>query len=158
MTASKRRSSWWADTLLIVLSIVLSFAAAEAVVRLLNGQPLLAFPLPDAVETARVKPGQLEQIKLADGVDRSWFERDPPPLPNRGRPPADWQKVFNDMQQRPINNDFQPFDAFKAWNSASPDAHRAKTTPLQSAPPERGGRTPASRARAGITANARRPT
>ena len=118
MTASKRRSSWWADTLLILLSIVLSVAAAEAVVRLLNGQPLLAFPLPDAVGTASVKPGQLEQIRLADGVDRSWFERDPPALPNRGTPPADWQKIFNEMQQRPINNEFQPFDAFKAWNSA----------------------------------------
>jgi len=134
MTASKRRSSWWADTLLIVLSIVLSFAAAEAVVRLLNGQPLLAFPLPDAVGTASVKPGQLEQIKLADGVDHSWFERDPPPLPNRGTPPADWQKIFNEMQQRPINNDFQPFDAFKAWNNAFAGADPCKHRFLRLAP------------------------
>src|SRR6187401_1468730 len=51
-TASgKRRSSPLADTLLIVLSLLLSFAFAEAVVRVLNGQPLLAFPLPDPVGT-----------------------------------------------------------------------------------------------------------
>jgi hypothetical protein len=134
MTASKRRSSWWADTLLIVLSIVLSFAAAEAVVRLLNGQPLLAFPLPDAVGTASVKPGQLEQVPLASGVDRAWFERDPPPLPNRGKAPDEWQKIFNEMQQRPVNNDFQPFDAFKAWNSAFAGADPCKHRFLRLAP------------------------
>jgi glycolate oxidase len=32
------------------------------------------------------KPGQLESIPLAPGVDRAWFERDPPPLPNRPPP------------------------------------------------------------------------
>lgn len=114
----KRRSSPIADALLIVFSLLLSMFAAELVVRALNGQPLFAFPLPDPVGSASVKPGQLEQVRLADGVDPAWFERDPPPLPNRGTTPAEWQKIFNEMQQRPTHNEFQPFDAFKAWNSA----------------------------------------
>jgi hypothetical protein len=116
--STKRRSSPLADTVLIVVSLLVSVFVAELVVRALNGQPLFAFPLPDPVGSASVKPGQLEQIKLADGVDRAWFEQDPPPLPNRGKTPEEWQKIFDAMQQRPINNEFQPFDAFKAWNSA----------------------------------------
>jgi len=123
----KRRSSPLADTLLIVVSLVISFAFAEGVVRVLNGQPLFAFPLPDPVGTASVKPGQLESIPLAPGVDPAWFEKDPPPLPNRGTPPEEWQKIFDEMKRHPINNEFQPFDAFKAWNSAfagDPCKHR----------------------------------
>jgi hypothetical protein len=53
----RRRSSPWADALLIVASVVLSIASAEAAVRFLNGQPLHAFPLPEAVESVEVKPG-----------------------------------------------------------------------------------------------------
>src|SRR5258708_2753516 len=70
----KRRSSPVADTLLVVVSLLVCAFVAELVVRGLNGQPLLAFPLPDPVGSASVKPGQLERIKLADGVDRAWFE------------------------------------------------------------------------------------
>ena len=36
-------------------------------------------------------------------------------------------KIFDEMKQRPINNEFQPFDAFKAWNSmfaGDPCKHR----------------------------------
>ena len=131
---SKRRSSPLADTLLVLISLLVSIFGAELVVRALNGQPLFAFPLPDPVGSASVKPGQLESIKLADGVDRAWFERDPPPLPNRGEPPAEWQKIFNEMQARPINNEFQPFDAFKAWNSAFAGADPCKHHFLKLAP------------------------
>jgi hypothetical protein len=131
---SKRRSSPLADTLLVLISLLLSVFGAELVVRALNGQPLFAFPLPDPVGSASVKPGQLEQIKTAAGVDRAWFERDPPPLPNRSEPPAEWQKIFNEMQARPVNNEFQPFDAFKAWNSAFAGADPCKHRFLKLAP------------------------
>jgi hypothetical protein len=131
---SRRRSSPLADTLLVLVSLLVSVFGAELVVRALNGQPLLAFPLPDPVGSASVKPGQLEQIKLADGVNRAWFERDPPPLPNRATPPADWQKIFNEMQEHPTNNEFQPFDAFKAWNSAFAGADPCRHRFLKLAP------------------------
>jgi hypothetical protein len=123
-----RRSSPWANTLLIVASVVLSIAAAEAVVRFLNGQPLLAFPLPEAVESGDVKPGQLEQIPLAEGVDRQWFYSDPPPLPNRRKPPDDWQQLFHYYEAHPSgDSEFRTIDNFKVWNSAfvgDPCQHR----------------------------------
>ena len=84
---SGRRSSRLADTLLVVASLMLSVAVAEGVVRYLNGQPLLIFPLPDLIDMAPAKAEQVEQIPLAQGVDRNWFYSDPPALPNRGRPP-----------------------------------------------------------------------
>jgi hypothetical protein len=124
----KRRSSPLADTLLIVASMLFSIAAAEGVVRILNGQPLLAFPLPEALDSAGVKPGQLEQIPLADGVDRQWFLADPPALTNRREPPAGWQQLFNDYQARPSgDSEFRPIDNFKVWNSVfvgDPCKHR----------------------------------
>lgn len=131
---AKRRSSPVADTVLIVFSLLVSVFAAELVVRALNGQPLFAFPLPEPIGTVSAKPGQLDGIKLADGVDRSWFERDPPALPNRGTPPAEWQKVFDEMLRHPINNDFQPYDAFKAWNTAFAGADPCKHPFLKLAP------------------------
>src|SRR6476661_8610969 len=131
---SKRRSSPLADTLLVLISLIVSVFGAELVVRALDGQPLFDFPLPDPVGSASVKPGQLEQIKLADGVSRAWFELDPPPLPNRGKPPEEWQKIFNEMQQHPTSNEFQPFDAFKAWNSAFAGADPCKHRFLKLAP------------------------
>ena len=56
---SKRRSSPLADTLLVLISLLLSVFGAELVVRALNGQPLFAFPLPDPVGSASVKPETL---------------------------------------------------------------------------------------------------
>jgi hypothetical protein len=124
----RRSSSPLGSSLLIVVSIVLCFAAAEAAVRLLNGQPLLAFPLPDAVDSGALKPGLLEQIPLADGVDRQWFFSDPPPLANRSKPPADWQRAFNYHLEHPSGDaEFRPTDNFKVWNSVfagDPCKHR----------------------------------
>ncbi len=130
---SRRRSSPLADTLLVLISLLVSVFGAELVVRALNGQPLFAFPLSDPIGSSSVKPGQLEQIKLADGADRAWFERDPPPL-TLADPPPGWQKLFNDLQERPVNNEFQPFDAFKAWNSAFAGADPCKHRFLRLAP------------------------
>jgi len=124
-----RRSSPWADTLLIVASVVFSIVVAEGVVRFLNGQSLLAFPLPEAAESAEVKPGQLEQIPLADGVDRQWFYSEPPPLPNRRKPPDGWQQLFHYFEDHPSgDSEFRnTIDYFKVWNSAfvgNPCKHR----------------------------------
>ena len=112
---------------MILISVVISFAGAEAVVRFINGQPLFALPLPDPVGTATVKPEELDSIPLAAGVDRAWFFNDPPPLPNRAEPPPGWQHLFNYLQDHPGNGEFQPSDAFKVWNSAfvgDPCTHR----------------------------------
>lgn len=125
---TRKRSSPWADVLTILVSIVISVAGAEGVVRFINGQPLLAFPLPDPVGTATVKPEQLDSIPRAAGVDRAWFFTDPPPLPNRTEPPAGWEQLFHYLQDHPSgDSEFQPNDVFKVWNSAfagDPCQHR----------------------------------
>src|SRR5205823_4724530 len=120
--AGARRSSRLADAMLIVVSVVVSIAVAEGVVRYLNGQPLFAFPLPEAVDTAAVKAGQLERIPMAEGVDSKWFYSDPPPLPNRKKPPPGWQELFYYYEAHPSGDtEFRPIDNFKVWNSAFVD-------------------------------------
>jgi hypothetical protein len=124
----KRRPSPLANTLLIIASVVFSIAAAEGAIRVLNGQPLLAFRLPEAVDSAEVKPGQLEQIPLVDGVDRRWFFGDPAPLPNRRPPPDGWQQLFHYLEDHPTGDpEFRTIDNYKVWNSAfvgDPCRHR----------------------------------
>ena len=125
---TRRRSSSLGNAVLVVVSIVFSIAIAEGAVRILNGQPLLAFPLPEAVESAEANPGLLEQIPLADGVDRKWFFTDPPPLPNRNQPPAGWKAQFDYYQDHPTGDaEFRATDNFKVWNSVfagDPCKHR----------------------------------
>jgi hypothetical protein len=128
IVALKRSSSPLGSAVLIVVSVALSIALAEAAIRILNGQPLLAFPLPEAVDSGAIKPGMLEQIPVADGVDRQWFFSDPPPLPNRSAPPSGWQPLFNYYQDHPSgDSEFRPTDNFKVWNSVfvgDPCKHR----------------------------------
>ena len=118
MANARKRSLPWADALLVAISLLISVAGAEAVVRVLNGQPLFAFPLPDPVGSATVKPQELDSIALAPGIDRAWFYSDPSPLPNRRDPPKGWQELFLYLQSHPSGTmDFRPPDAFKVWNS-----------------------------------------
>jgi hypothetical protein len=125
---SKKRGSAWADLAMILISLSVSVAFAEGVVRFLNGQPLFAFPLPDPVGSASVKAEELDSITRAAGVDRAWFFSDPAPLPNRTETPKAWQELFNYLSSHPSgSSEFQPYDAFKVWNEAfvgDPCEHR----------------------------------
>lgn len=117
--APRKHSSWPANTLLVVVSIVLGVAVAEGVTRILNGQPLLAFPLPDPVPWNDVRQADLDAVPLSPGVRKAWFELQPRPLPNRRSPPPGWQKLYDDMRARATDRDFfRPVDAFKVWNTA----------------------------------------
>jgi hypothetical protein len=124
----RERSSIWANALLTVASVVLTIAAAEALVRALDGQPIFAFPMPDPIGSAPVKPEELDKLSLAAGVERSWFYDDPPPLPNRQKPPAGWVKLYEYLQDHwPTDTEFRPTDVFKAWNAVfagDPCQHR----------------------------------
>jgi len=123
-----RPSSPLMNALLVAASVVVSIVAAECVVRFINGQPQFVFPLPEPIGTADLRPGELEKVPLAAGVDRQWFFSDPPPLPNRGKTPADWQRLFQHMLDHPSGNmEFLPLDVLKVWNSVfagSPCQHR----------------------------------
>jgi len=107
------------NVLLVVLSIVLSVAVAEAVVRYIDGYPVLAMPLGNPADGATVSAAQLDRIPLTPGVERQWFFDDPPPLPNRRAVTDEWQRLFRHIEQNPVGGlDFRPPDVFKAWNSA----------------------------------------
>lgn len=107
-----------ADALLVIVSILVSTVVAEGVVRYADGLPMFALPLPENVGNA-VTAEQRDKVPLATGVSRDWFFDDPPPLPNRTAPPADWQNLFVEVRDHPAAYaPFRPADVFKAWNSA----------------------------------------
>ncbi len=122
------RPSFWSNVLLTLVSVVVTVGAAETVVRYLDGQPILAFPMPDPVGTASVKPEELDRVPLAAGVKRAWFYDDPLPLPNRHKPPEDWVRLYEYLQDHPSgDSEFRPIDEFKAWNAVfagDPCRHR----------------------------------
>src|SRR5262249_22805609 len=103
-------------------------AAAEAIVRYLNGQPLFLFPLTEAIDPGVIKPEEVAKVPLARGVDPKWFYSDPPPLPNRSKPPPGWQERFHYLEAHPSGHaEFRTMDNFKAYNIAyvgDPCTHR----------------------------------
>ncbi|HZY52006.1 MAG TPA: hypothetical protein VFE73_02140 [Reyranella sp.] len=108
----------WSDIALLAASIVLSMCAAEASVRALDRLPVLTDWLPNTRDrdvTAR----SVGSLPLADGVSADWFSRDPPPLPNRGVPPAEWTRVMDEARDIPlwVPEVFHATDYFKAYNA-----------------------------------------
>ena len=86
---------------------------------MIDGHPLLATQLSDAVGEESVQPEDLDQVQLARGVKREWFFQDPPSLPNRRPPPPEWVQLYRSLQDQPSDGGkFQATDVFKAWNSA----------------------------------------
>jgi hypothetical protein len=108
------------DAFVLAGSLLASLVAAEVVVRHLDGLPLWAVPLPEGAGLIEEVPKQVrDKIAVAPGVSRDWFYDDPPPLPNRGEPPAEWTRLFWEVKNHP--DAYRPFtevDAFRAWNSA----------------------------------------
>ncbi len=107
------------NAILFALSILFSVAVAEASVRFLDGYPIFAMPLGSPKGSESVGPSVVDSIPVAQGVERKWFYDDPPPLPNRRPVPADWQKLFHQLEASSTGGmDFRPADVFKAWNTA----------------------------------------
>lgn len=101
----------------MIASILLSTVVAEGVVRVVDGLPVFAFPLPEG-SGSTVTAEQRDQVPLTAGVSRDWFFRDPPPLPNRGVPPMEWENLFIEIRDHPGKYaPFRPADEFRAWNS-----------------------------------------
>jgi hypothetical protein len=107
------------DALVLAGSLLVSLVGAELVVRHLDGLPLFAVPIPEGEGLIEDVPKEVrDQIALAPGVSRDWFHDDPPPLPNRSEPPAEWTRLFWEVKNNP--EAYRPFaevDAFRAWNS-----------------------------------------
>ncbi len=116
---ASRKSSKWADATLFVITVVIGLAFTEGTVRVLNGQPLFAFPLPEPISWKNVKKEDFDAVPLSPGVQAAWFETEPPPLPNRKEPPPGWQKIFDDLRTTlPERAPYRPTDAFKVFNTA----------------------------------------
>jgi hypothetical protein len=121
MTAggTKARPSNWANLAVTLFTVLLGIAFAEGTVRILNGQPLFAFPLPSPVSWNTVKPEDLDAVPLSPGVQKSWFDAEPAPLPNRAEPPPGWRTLFESLEAKlPERSAFRPTDAFKVFNTA----------------------------------------
>lgn len=103
------------NTLLVLVTVVLCTAAAEGLVRWLEGS------------APSVAARHLDAIALAPGVERAWFAENPPPLFNRKPVPADWLALDQSIASSGVSGATRRADAFKAWNSAfvgDPCKHR----------------------------------
>ncbi len=107
-----------ANSLLLGGSVLFAALIAEGATRLIDGLPLLTDWLPNTVDRD-VTSALVDSIPRSPGVERAWFFVDPPPLPNRHAPPAEWMRIAQEIgdgkwggQQLFHNGDF-----FKAWNS-----------------------------------------
>jgi hypothetical protein len=94
------------NLLLVVVSLVLCTAAAEALVNHLDNTD-------DMGPAVR----HLDEIALAPGVERGWFSTDPPPLPNRQPVPEAWKELVRRVEASGITEGTRRADMFKAWNA-----------------------------------------
>ena len=60
----------------------------------------------------------LDEIPRAAGVERAWYFSDPPPLPNRGKVPAEWHELVRRVEASGVTEGTRRADMFKAWNTA----------------------------------------
>ncbi len=108
---------------LVVASFLVCVGFAELATRIIDGLPV-AGEMPQQLGSLGVDTtgGHLDKIARAPGVERGWYSADPPPLPNRTKPPAEWMELDRILRERPTMADtgtaFLPWDLFKAWNSA----------------------------------------
>ncbi len=94
------------NVLLLVISVTLCTGAAELLVRWL-----------DAAQDSGPAARHLDEIARAPGVERAWFFRDPPPLPNRKAVPREWNELVDKVEQSGITEGTRRADMFKAWNA-----------------------------------------
>ena len=93
------------NVLLVLVSVVLCTALAEGMVRWLDAQE----------PSAAVR--YLDGLPLAEGVRRSWFAEDPPPLPNRRKVSAEDAELVRRVEASGVTDGTRRSDMFKAWNS-----------------------------------------
>jgi hypothetical protein len=108
---------------LVAVIVLVGVLIAEATTRHLDNLPVFAVSFPQAFSMQQVTAEQRDRIALAPGVAPQWFFDNPPEVPSRTEPSADWLKRFEEAQQAersarasgPVP--FQPANMFRAWNS-----------------------------------------
>ena len=120
--------------LLLLASILVSLVVAEGIARFDDDLPLLALPLPQPIG-ANTAASHLDEIPRAPGVARELFFSDPPPLPNRTKPSAEWERLKTEADRvTPADKVFEAMDMFKAWNSVFVGGDLCKHPVLHFAP------------------------
>ena len=110
------------NTLLILVSIVLCTVAAEGMVRWIDAEAPS-----DALK-------HLGEIPLAEGVQRAWFSKNPPPLPNRKPATQEAIDLIRRVEASGVTEGTRKSDMFKAWNSAFVGPDPCKHHYLKDAP------------------------
>ena len=108
------------NAFLVVFSVLFASALAEGATRIIDGLPVFTDWLPQTVDRD-LSTSASDGIPRAAGVDRAWFLEDPPPLPNRHRPPEEWMRIMREVGEGHEWNKptFHHFDFFKAWNAVA---------------------------------------
>jgi hypothetical protein len=113
----------WRNYSLAVAIIVLGLLVAEATTRYLDNLPVFAASFPQGLSSEPPTREQRDMVQLSAGVSPEWFFADPPSLPNRTKPSAEWLRRFEEAQQAEQmalasgQALFQPADMFKVWNT-----------------------------------------
>jgi hypothetical protein len=124
MKRPRAGSPVWSDragkAALLVISTALALLAAELAVRALDGLPLTADWLPETFDRD-VTASRMKAIARAPSVSPDWFFSDPPPLPNRHRPPDAWTEAYRAFPKVSdlAKQTFRVAELFKAWNAAA---------------------------------------
>ena len=92
--------------LLVLVTIVVCTAAAEAIVRWADA---------GGGEDVALR---LDEVPRVRGVERAWYFSDPPPLSNRGPVPAAWDELVRRVEKSGVTEGTRRADMFKAWNTA----------------------------------------
>lgn len=109
--------------LLVFVSVLLCAGVAEIATRIVDGLPLfsLNLPVPIATKGIDTTAAHLERLPQPAGVARELFHSEPPPLPNRTRPPQAWielhRRIRKNAEAEHPRNTFKGWDMFKAWNA-----------------------------------------
>lgn len=113
------------NALLALVSILFCVVMAEGATRVIDGLPPISLDLPENTGALGVDTtvAHLDAVPLAEGIKRELFFSDPPPLPNRTKPPKEWIELDAKIprsqafeRERELNS-FKIWDMFKAWNS-----------------------------------------
>jgi hypothetical protein len=112
--------------LVATFTVLVCVALAEAGMRIADGLPATSMILPESIGAIGVDTtsSHLDAVPRAPGVSRELYARQPPPLPNRTKPPEVEMELFRRVQKEALlgvaqgRNPFQPWDIFKAWNAA----------------------------------------
>jgi hypothetical protein len=128
-SAASRRTAprrYLGSFLLLLASLIVGLVLVEVATRIVDDLPATGVVLPERVAARGNDTTSLyfDGVARAAGTSRELYLSDPPPLPNRTKPPAEWIALRRQIGNKPVfgalapDNPFQPWDMFKAWNSA----------------------------------------